>query len=396
MIKFLDKIVQFNTINVVGIFRKEDNEEYYALKISKKKSSLNIVSIDYFSEFDHIKNKIDAKIPVLLLIDGKGIVNKKIELKNEVDVDWVKKLDYNSIHFLSYSSNENQFFSICRQSVTDEIIERFQKTEYQIIDVYIGSIVASLLNSTLQKSKLFSNTSILNFEGESLTDVLKDEQQVDENVNYQFGETLLSKFHLPLYGAAVHFFTQHPSIAKNESKVINKEEVFYKKAFNTLGLFMLIGFFVMLLSSYILIQYYNSKNTELNLKSVYSNQSFELVQKLEKQKEKKLEIVKKTGISSPKFNSFYNYEIVRMVPSEISLNALETFPVIEDIKNNKEIVFDSKIIMVKGETRNETVFNNWIGLLRNQNWVKNLEINSIKKDKKNTTFFEITLFLKNV
>lgn len=395
MNSILDKIVQFTSLYVVGVFRKEESDVYYVLKINKKKSNLSVTSVDYFADYESLNTKIDSKIPMLLVIDGKGVVNKKIDLKNETDVDWVKKLDYKTIHFLSYNSGENTFYSICRQSVTDEIVERFQKGNFQIVDLYIGSIVSALLNSTLKKTKLFSSTSVLSFEEEILSDVVKNEN-VNENVSCEFGNNSLSQFHLPLYAAGVHFFTQHPSITKNESLLINREEIFYKKAFNTFGVAMLVGFFILLLSSYISIQYFNSKNTELNLKNIYSNETFELVEKLEKQKEKKLEILSKTGISSSKFNSYYNYEIVKSTPNEIHLSAINVFPMMNELKSSKEVVFNSNTITISGNTRDEMIFNNWITTIKNFNWVKNLEINSIKKDKKNNTFFELTLTLKNV
>lgn len=395
MDKILNKIIQFNTFYVIGVFRKENAEDYYVLKIEKKKNNVSLLSCESYSNFENLVDKLEKKLPCLICIDGKGIVNKKIDLKNESDIDWVKKLDYSTIDFLSFDTNENQFFSICRKSVSEEIIASFQQKGLQIIDVYIGPLAAALLNTFLEKNNLFANTTLLNYENESLINISKLDNPNDE-FNYDIGEKKISKYHLPLYGIAIHFLTKHKAIHKNENTSLNTDNIYYKKAFETFGLLMLTGFFCLLLISYILIQYFNAKNTDLNLKKIYSNQTYDLVEKLEKQKEKKLEIVGKTGISSSKFNSFYNYEIVKSTPKGVNLSTIDAFPLMNEIKSGKEILFNSNHIILKGNTTNEMIFNNWITNIKHFTWVKSLEINSIKKDKKNTTFFELTLTLKNV
>jgi hypothetical protein len=152
----------------------------------------------------------------------------------------------------------------------------------------------------------------------------------------------------------------------------------------------------MLLTSYFLIQYYTSKNTKLNLENVYSNQTFELIQKLEAQKENKLNIVNETVISSSKFISFYAYEIAKSTTSEINLSGIAVFPLTKEIKGIEKADFDSSIITINGFTSDESSMNSWLEKIRNFNWIQNLEIISLKKDKKNVSFFELKISLKNV
>ena len=53
------------------------------------------------------------------------------------------------------------------------------------------------------------------------------------------------------------------------------------------------------------------------------------------------------------------------------------------IKENKKISFEAKSITIKGEMFNESSFNNWMERVKKMNWLRNFEIISFKKDKKN-------------
>jgi hypothetical protein len=194
----------------------------------------------------------------------------------------------------------------------------------------------------------------------------------------------------------IHFFVKQKEVSKTINPSLNSEELIYKKAFNLLGAIILCSFLGLLLISYFLIQYYGTKNSELNLQTVYSNQSYQLILDLEAQKEKKLNLLKESGVLSSKFLSFYSYEIIKTIPGNISLNELNIVPLKEEYKENKKALFNNGTIIIKGETFEESSFNNWLENLKKMDWLQNFEIISLKKDKKNKSIFEIKIILKNV
>lgn len=392
---YIDKIVRFNTLNVVGVFRKEEGDLYYVLKLRKKNSKLEVVALESFAGFEELKKHTDTKIPIIILIDGKGVLNKKIDPKNEIDLNWIKNLDYTSIHHTTYSSEGLRFLSFCRRNVAEESITLLQNSGFEVIDLYIGPIVAVLLKDSLNKEQLYANGSLLELQENDLTDILKSKQPA-VITTYEIGETTVSNYHLPLYGAAVHFYIRQRAIEKSTAKGINREEIIYKTAFKTVGLIMIALFFVLLLISYSLTWYYNTQNAELNMQNVYSNQSYKIIQGLEVQSENKLRILNETGFLSSKFISFYGYELTKSTPAEISISGLEIFPLTKEIKGNEKVSFTSKVINIKGSTYNEAVFNSWLKRLKIIEWIDNFEIISLKKDKKELSHFELKITLKNV
>jgi hypothetical protein len=117
---------------------------------------------------------------------------------------------------------------------------------------------------------------------------------------------------------------------------------------------------------------------------------------LESQKEKKLSILKESGVLSSKFLTYYGYEIIKNIPANITLNELNIIPLKEEYKESKKAFFDNKTIIIKGETFQESSFNFWLEDLKKMDWLQRFEIISLKKDKKNKSIFEIKITLKNV
>ncbi|MCA6422057.1 MAG: hypothetical protein IM568_04460 [Flavobacterium sp.] len=391
----LNKIVNINALNLIGVFRNNDGDSFFLLKVKKKKSQLDIIEKFVFSDIESLKSKLDSKVPSVLLFDGKGVLNKKIGLKSETDTEWLKNLDYKSIHYTSYNTQECQFLSFCRATVLDELIALFYKNEIQIIDFYIGGLTAVLVNNLLDKSKLLSNETFLEFDNNTLSTISKPDSE-RKTENYTIGTTLISNFELPLYGAAINFYVNQSSIVKSQSILIDSEEVIYKKAFEKLGIIILVGFFCLLLASYGLIQYLNYKNATLNLENSYSNKAYSVINDLELQKEKKLKILAETGFSSKEFISFYCYKLTKSIPYVIHFSYLEVYPIKKEIKKTEKVEFDYKIILLKGNTPDETVFNDWIDSLKNEKWLQKLEIVSIKRDKQNISYFELKITIKDV
>lgn len=394
MLAALSKFIKINDLNIIGIIKKEDYEIYHLLTVKKKVNKITVVKMASFETLEILEKTINKKIPSLIVINGKGVLNKEINFENEDDINWQKNIDHNTIYFTDIKGLKSNFISFCRKNIVEEIVAKLKNRGIETIDIYIGSFLASLLNGALNSNSLLSNDLILEFENEKLIGFSKQIEQ--KEFSYKVGDESISSTFLPLYGVAISFFVQPREISKTVNTALNNEELIYRKAFTILGITILTTFFVLLLISYFLIQYYGTKNSELNLQTVYSNQSYQQLLDLETKKEKKIAILKESGVFSSKFMAFYGYEIIKSIPSNISLNELNIIPLKEDYKENKKVFFESAIIEVKGETFHESSFNTWLDNLKKMDWLERFEIISLKKDKKNKSLFEIKITLKNV
>ncbi|WP_264566837.1 PilN domain-containing protein [Flavobacterium sp. N3904] len=395
MITILSKIIKINELHVIGLIKNENEEFYHVLTVKKKGNKVTIVSMASFTEFEDLKKNVDQNLPLLLLVDGKGVLNKAIDFNNEADVSWYKNIDLNSIYHTSVKGLNIDFISFCRKNIIIDTISKFKKNNFEIIDVYLGSFLSALLINSIKKDAILSNDLLLEFKNEKLHNF---EKQVDfaKKENYIIGTETITNIYLPLYATVIDFFIKSKEISKTKIETLNTDEIIYKKAFKYFGISILVGFLISLLISFFLIQYYTSKNTALNIQNIYTDKNYQQTLNLEKQKENKEKILLESGFSSSKFLSFYSYEIIKIVPQDVSLTVLEITPLTKESKSNQKLIFESNTITVKGETFNEYSFTTWMESLKKMNWLGNFEIISLKKDKKNKSQFEIKITIKNV
>lgn len=393
MLTILTKIFKFNELLVLGVMYRDDHVSYHVMHVRKKSNELQILRSFEFSDIDALINGIDKKKPILLVVNGKGILSRRIQRNNNNDTEWKKNLNYETLYFTEFRTSEFDFLSFCRRKLIDDII--VQLKSLQIIDFYIGPLLSVFLQPKLGLETLLSADTLLIFNGNEFYDLKKSH---DENIQaYNIENKTISHQHLPLFGAAVHFFIRQENVRKNSSNDINKEEIYYKVAFNTLAIGMLILFFISLLASYCLIQYYTHKNIELNQHSIYSNQAYQQILKLEKEKEQKISLLNDTGQLTKHFLTYYAYEISTSAPKGIRLDKISVFPATEDFRANKRAVIDSNHISLVGTVVDDATFDDWLSNFESRDWIKKLEIIFVKKDKKsNFQKFELKIVLNNV
>jgi Tfp pilus assembly protein PilN len=392
MVTILSKIFKINSIQVVGIFQDANYEKYTLLTFQKEKSKLNIVENKTFTSKELLLENINLKLPVILSIDGKGVLNKRIDEKNEMDVSWKKNIDFNSIFYTSYTNKNYTFMSFCRKDVVEEWLAVFRASKVEVIDTYIGSFLAILLAENLNTNIITSGNLAFELENNDLLNFSKTEALTE--TSFTISENTISNFALPLYGVGLHYFIQNDTVDKTEWKENGIDEVVYRKVFSTAGLIMLIGFFATLLISYFSIQHYASKNAELSIQNVYSIKAYQQIVTLEKQKNDKEEIINDSGFLSDKFLSFYSYEIIKSIPNSISLAELNVAPLQKVVKHNEKVEITPRTILVKGLTVSEDDFNDWLRNIKSFDWISKFEIESLKKDKKNNTQFSLKIIIK--
>lgn len=392
MLALLSKIFNINCIQVIGVFQDANNEVYSLLTFKKTKDKLDSIDSRSFNTIENLLEVIDTKLPVVLAIDGKGVLNKKVDQTNEVDLAWQKNIDFSTIYYTNYIFNNFTFMSFCRKNVVEEWLEKFENKKIQILSIYIGSFLSTLLVETINEERIVSGNLNLVLEQNKLVDFNKLETIPDKK--YKVSENLVTNYTLPLYGIALHYFVKNESVTLSERKTDSIDEIIYKKAFSFFGILMLVLFLVSLLLSYMGIQYYASKNAELNIQNVYSNKAYQQIISLEEQKKDKEKIIHDSGFLSDKFLSFYAYEIISSTPNTLSLDELNIAPLQKLVKHNEKVEITPGTLIVKGVTIDEEEFNSWLRDLKKMNWIAKFELESLKKDKKNNTQFSLKIRIK--
>lgn len=391
------KIFGITNLSVLGVFR-ENNEEDYAfslLNLINKNDQLIVTSKYVFDTIEDVLAKIDNRLPLIVVFDGKGILYKKIDYNLEQDLIWKSNIDFNTIYNTSYIYDNIEFISFARKTLIDGFLDSISKKNIQVIDVYIGSLVSVVLKDTLNKASYVSNTTVLKFSDTKLVEIEKISNDILPP-QYNISGSEFSGSELLLYSSAINYFVRFEAIEKNISKTEEAAEFIYKRAFNILSVAILASVLLLLLASYSFTQYFISENALLNEQNIYSSHTIDEMKKMEIEKQQKLKILSETGQLSKKFLSFYIYVIVKSIPVEINLTSIEILPLSNDIKEGKRIEVDANTILISGISNNDESFNNWMKELKEIKWIRTFEILSIKKNKENRQDFDIKIHLNNV
>lgn len=387
--------IRIKQLTILGIYREEAREVYYLLKTKRKKNELKVVGKDVFYDFETLKTNIEATAPVLLLIDGKGVLNKTIDINSDADNNWFKNIDVSIMQSTTYIQENIRFLSFCRKEIVDKQIKHLIDHKIPVLAVYIGTLTSILLKNLIPSNTIVANTTLYEFKKEMVVKMSKS-VNTEEELQYKIGNEFFSSWDVALYGAAVHFYIQDETLITDENNLIDKEEIYFKNAFNILGKTILIVFFSALLISYLATNFLIGQNNELKKNNVNNDLTHNEIQNLKNNKNERLKILHEMGYTSPHFISHYVYEIVNSVPEKIVLSNLNVFPLKKEIKENKKVEFIFNTIQIACTTKDEHLLNEWMQSIKKMNWVDKFEVLSLKRDKRNTTSFEIKIVLKNV
>ena len=387
--EFLKNIFIDKNLNAVCVFRGENGSIYHLIKTNKKNNKITVIFKESFDSFETLEPNIDKSSPIQLVVDGKGIINKAIDLTSSTDTSWLKNIEWQSMHFTTFTDGNNQLFSICRKAIVDAEIEKFTSRQYQIGDYYVGPLTAILLEKWTESPTITANETVFEFRDEKPVSFQKTASS--ELVDLKIGEEVLNQNQVALFGAVVNFYINQESLASSENILVNREELFYKNLFVSGSKYLLFGSFALLLVLYLATGLLNSKVGNLKVRDLDLSATSAQIQALSDEKTKKLEILNAMGYASTSYISKYAHDIISAIPESVSVLSLDIFPLQNEIKENKKVKFASNEFSIMCSSRDELSLNDLLVRLNNLIWVDKVEVVSLRKDKKENTFFEIKI-----
>ncbi len=179
----------------------------------------------------------------------------------------------------------------------------------------------------------------------------------------------------------MHFFKEGPALLSLLKEQNTQYRFFHKFRKSAIG--ALSTLFLLLMTNFLLLS--GVRNDLLILKSSGENQMAKVnqIRQLQSQiKEyRKLAFFQKSAPDET--YSFYLEEIARARTPGVWFNYLELHPSLKKTEKNKMIELDRSVILLKGEAKNPVSLNAFIGALKVQLWIEDIELlhyeNSVEK-----------------
>lgn len=406
---WIDKLADFLKGNKsYGIDIIWNSDEDYMLNVIELRSKGNEVNIvnnyESLKSFDDLSDKISKDIPVLLNIDGKGLIIKSIQLGNKNRMLNNDEIIHQAFPNLSEKDfyiqkvvveNQSGYLTVARKEFINKILNLFINKGFIIYNVSLGPFVLGQFERLLQLyPRVYTNNGWIDLrDGKFIAFGYHNDFY---NVDYKFGDDTVNNKVLLAYVIGLCFFINKEAFIDSVELNNRRKEFIYKSAirYSLVGTVFLL--FIVLLFNFML---FNQVNKKLSESLMELDQRKELVNQLKTLK--KDVSIKETYFNSNRFlensrASFYADRIVSKLEPSITLDELKLFPKERSLREKNEYKFNSELIILSGSAGEAEELGNWIGLLKKEDWIFSLNVTSLFQLETNAkTNFELEIIIKN-
>ncbi len=347
--------------------------------VAFKKEKAFVVQHGTLNSIDELANTIEDKSsPLVLSIDGKGILNKNYadDLINLLPVkqaaQLIPSLNVTDFYLQSYRDTTGGILSLVRKEQLTELVQNFKDKGFSLLACSLGNYNVLPFSSML-----------INLPTEELIGSEKVKVLLEMNPVVVIGESRISNIEFSAFALALGYFTEYlQSVDAVEFHAL-REEFIEKKFFTKLGIGVLGAMFGILLLNFIVLQYLAGVNkTLVEKQELIGDRSGEL-KSLEDNITKKEVFLKKVGWGEQERLAFYADKVGATVPSGLRLVSMQINPEDErKSKENRHLVIIPERITISGESSSAIIVNDWVKTFEAQEWVEFAKVESYQFDFK--------------
>ncbi len=367
----------------------DDGTLFHVVETQVTKEQLEIQKSFTAKSLEELAAKVPKNLPVLMVFSGQRIITKKTESKAGYESGILFNSDPDDFYWYELQQEKEWFVSVVRKRDVNGILDDIAQLGLSIIDIAIGPLVVHSIKPLLGKTPAINVDGYsMAFEKDVLTELGKHQNLADgDSEVYDIGEEQLFRQYLLPFAAIVNYLYPNLASLRDTGFLLEKRQEYrFKKAFDTTGMIALPSFLIVLLTSYLLLGYYQDKYLDLQVKIEEQNVAYNKMINLQEDKGNKEAMLNESGLSDSNFLTYYVLQITKQVPEEVSLTVLNTFPSVKKIKPKEKIQFQHNRIEIEGSALSNGAFTQWIKAVKTLKWVDNLEIMDFTKNGKVNTF----------
>ena len=377
----------------------DGKEILYASLLVKKRKEVLIDKSFETAQLTELKELLPKKQHAFLIINNEQVITKKIETESSDDIKLVHNAfpNINPDEFVYEVLRQDHFHfvSICRKQYLTELIEDYKTNGISIVNVSLGNLNINAVSTFIDLNEILTSNALITKENHEINkiELSNDGSLLDYDVN---GLKVNSSFLLSLSGALsniIKFNNDSTNFESHKQELLSnyKQSQFTSGFIKTSLVFILL---VLLINFFFFNHYFNGVNdlqvtAEINLSA--KSKTMELNTIVDKKKKR----VDDMFLGGSSKSSFYADEITSSISQSVILLSLNFQPLLKRIKDDKEIIYDNKVILISGESANSVLFSNWISTLEAKTWIKNVEIIEYGNVSNSKSNFSIKLLLND-
>lgn len=386
---FWDKIIPAkfyakSEVCAVKVRFSDSGKTYYYVRLNNKSNKLELIETGVSEDVLVLPETIlKNKIPIVVVVNGKGVIVKKIVLPEdkELEIDEIIKQNLPALNPAEFyiqlykQEDHSAFIVLCRKNQLDEIISEFKNKKYDLGDILLGtpSVIGlkplwSNFNSILTSiHRLELSNNVL--DAVVATDGVNDEMITLDSISFHVNYTLGFAAGLSYLMRRQIAITNSPTLDLIREQHIERN----KLRFLTL-LAVGIAFFVALVNVFFYTSYFDKNNKLETELSVYQGK-YEQINELLSDYQKNKDLIENAGVLNKNKLSEFADRIGKTLPDEVVLSDLYFNPKKDDEESEDSLItFQNKHMVLKGNCSKSFIVNEWINVLKMQKFIRDVSL----------------------
>ncbi|PKP03994.1 MAG: hypothetical protein CVU11_06445 [Bacteroidetes bacterium HGW-Bacteroidetes-6] len=357
----------------------------------------------YNSIEDIPKNAWNKAIPVVILVNGKGVITRTFNssMLSLAEEDVLNSFfpNTNAVDFVvsaNYSGN-NTWASVLRYQSLTEFLKSIRDKGVFITGIYCGLHFASIMYPFIpnRPANISTGSAMLGFSNGELISVSAIETSTDK---IAVGDESISACFLPLIGCGFDALDQFPALPGKHIPEISESAVnrhWYSK-FTTALRWSLGTIFILLVINYLFFSQLRNKANEMQAVVEINQNMLTEYDSLLAEFNRKKDFLSQAGLLNEPNISWYADQIASTTPQLISLTLLNINPVSMSGELEDEIVPEAGLIEIRGKTPDPVMLHTWVDTLARLEWVDKARVmNYSQNSRSGPASFVVTLQTKN-
>ena len=322
--------------------------------------------------------------PYYLHVNGFGVLTRVIENAPGYRESLLVSGSESEFYFSDYAMHGKIAVSFVRRNIISAVIEEIQKQKVHLHGIFVGPIPLLVEKTNFD---LLQSEYLVSIRDGQLIRLEKNSAENQSDILHYIRKNLENATYL----SQLEGYRQG---LDEEQLIESKKQYREYLRFIYLGLGIMGFFLIAVVGNYFYVNHLNQKAADLEAEISSYGPNFSMLDQLRQEKNRKLILIENSGIQSKHYISYYMDGIGQSVPSSITLELLESFPLKEPLKPKKKLEMDMQIIRIKGQCNNSKVLDDWIEVLEEKDWFSGVELMNYVRQEDALAEFELKVNIK--
>lgn len=345
------------------------------VQLKKKKKSVELTGAFHNVPFHKLGDYLSKKQAVYLVVDGKGVVAKRVIEEDSLSMDQLfdrvipnaNKAEFYSQ--LEYVSQQEVHIALCRCRLVESIVEQLSRFCF-VKNVSLAYLPVLTFRSLFQNENVYLPSYTIHSKEKSVAveKTINDLESISVD-----GEILNAFAVLPYLQALKHFTNSTDTGTISNWNALLSADFFYAKLLKK-GLVAALSFLLVLLVFNFIIfselwEQDKTLQAELDMKQDFIRKLSENENELAKRQA----VLQEGYVDETRF-SFYIDSIATTIPEKMVLRKLVCNPLLTKKMSRNDLQFSKNTITIEGDVGESHLFNSWLKKLKQFAWISKVSI----------------------